>query len=246
MRRGALLSTVSVLALVVVASAAAGWAGSDPARNYPLGKLPLACTTAPVGKKCVNAGIYYLDKARAKVGLTAYKLPADFPSLTSVVQMFILTNLDWIQYGLPPVKGLTAALNRDALVRGVSAGTDPSPSDTTDVRSWRANWAAGFRNAPMAYEAWMWNDGLGSGNFDCTASKASGCWGHRHDILWRFGSSAVLAMGAAVGLGPNHGRAYAMILVGGDAGYTPTYNYTWSQAVADGAGTNTYSPGLPS
>jgi hypothetical protein len=236
--------SVALLALVVVSSASAGWAGSDPAQNYPLGQLPSACSTAPTGKACVNAGVYYLDKARAKLGLPAYKLPADFPSLYPAQQMFILTNLDRIQYGLPPITGLTAQLNNDALTTGVKTATDPSPS-VSNLSGWTGNWAAGYKNAPMAYEAWMYDDGIGSFNIECTASDHSGCWGHRHDILWTFDSGTVLAMGAATGTGPQGGRGYAMLLVAGWSAYHPTYTYTWSQAVADGAGTNTYNPGTP-
>jgi hypothetical protein len=234
-----------MLALVVVVSAAAAWGGSDPPHNYRVSAVPYYCTSTPMGKRCINAAVYYLDKARAKVGLPAYKLPADFPSLTPGEQMFILTNLDRVQYGLPPITGLTAALTHDALVSGVALGTDPSPSNTTNVQTWRSNWAAGYRNAPFAYEGWLWDDGPGSGNLDCTATVTSGCWGHRHNVLWKFGSSAVLAMGAAQGWGPNHGKGYAMLLVGGYPGYKPTYGYTWAKAVADGAGKNTYHPGSP-
>src|SRR5262245_48279769 len=239
------LSVAALLALVVVGSATAAWAGSDPAKNYRIATVPYYCVSAPTGKRCVNAMVYYPNRARAKVGLPAYKLPADFPLLGPVKQMFILANLDRKQYGLPPIAGLTSALNRDALVRGVQAGTEPSPSDPAHVTAWTANSAAGYRNAPMAYEAWMWDDGLGSGNFECTTAHPAGCWGHRHNILWRFGATAVTAMGAAAGLGPNHGRAYAIILVRGDASYKPTYAYTWKQAVAAGAGTHTYNPGTP-
>lgn len=233
-----------MLALVVAGSAAAGWAGSDPPHNTPIGMVPAACATAPAQKTCINAGVYYLDKARANVGQSAYKLPADFPSLQPAQQLFILTNLDRIEYKLPPIKGLTAALNTDALVRGVKAGMDPSPSVTANLKGWNANWAAGMYNAPMAYEAWMWDDGLGSGNIDCTSSNKSGCWGHRHNVLWKFGSGAVLAMGGAAGKGPT-GRGFAMILVGGNSAYAPKYSYTWAQAVADGAGTHVYNPGKP-
>lgn len=238
------LFAVGALALVFVASASAGWAGSDPTQNYPVGKLPPGCSTSPTGKACVNAGIYYLDRVRAKFGQPAYKLPADFVSLTPAQQMFILTNLDRIQYGLPPITGLTAQLNNDALTTGVKTALDPSPS-ATNLSGWTANWSAGDRNATLAYYGWMYDDGLGSFNIDCTASSLSGCWGHRHDILWEFDRGAVLAMGAAAGLGPQGGRAYAMLLVGGWSGYHPTYTYTWRQAVADGAGTNTYNPGVP-
>ncbi len=238
------LLIAGALALVVVASAVAAWGGSDPPHNYRIPAVPYSCTPAPLGKACVNAAVYYLDKARAKVGLPAYKLPADFPSLTPAKQMFILANLDRIQYGLPPITGLTAALTHDALV-GVEAGTDPSPSDTTNVSAWRSNWAAGYRNAPMAYEAWLWDDGVSSGNVECTATNTSACWGHRHNVLWKFGSGAVLAMGAVAGWGPGHGKGYGMLLVGGTAAYKPTYTYTWTQAVADGAGTHKYNPGTP-
>jgi hypothetical protein len=235
---------VLALALFVAASASAGWVGSDPAQNYPLGKLPPACRTSPAGKTCVNAAIYYLDKARAKLLQPAYKLPADFPSLAPPQQMFILTNLDRIQYGLPPITGLAAELSNDALTRGVKAGTDPSPS-ATNLSGWTANWAAGYANAAIAYNEWMYDDGLGSANIDCRAADQSGCWGHRHDILWKFNQGSRLAMGAAAGLGPQGGHAYAMLLVGGYSGYHPTYTYTWSQALADGAGTHTYNPGVP-
>lgn len=242
LRRFSSVLTACLAALLLATIASAGWAGKDPAHNYPLGALPAACTSAPLGAKCVNAGVYYLDKARAKVGLGPYKLPADFPSLPPVRQMFILTNLDRLAYHLPPMTGLTVKLNIDAL-KGVRQAFDPSPSDTSHLRAWTANWATGYANAPMAYEAWMWDDGLGSSNADCTSSDQSSCWAHRHCLLWRFGSGHVLAMGAAAGFGPTRLRAYTTLLVGGERpGYTAKYAYTWRKAVADGAGRNSYDP----
>ena len=89
----------------------------------------------------------------------------------------------------------------------------------------------------------MWDDGLGSNNPRCTPTDHSRCWGHRHSVLWKYG--AKLAMGAAAGRDSSHHRGYAYLFVGGSAGYTPAYTYTWKQAVADGAGTNTYDPGPP-
>jgi hypothetical protein len=61
-------------------------------------------------------------------------------------------------------------------------------------------------------------------------------------VLWKYGP--VLAMGAAAGRARHH-RGYAYLFVGGNAGYTPAYTYTWKQAVEDGAGTNAYDPGPP-
>jgi hypothetical protein len=231
------------LALVVVASASAAWGGGkDPAHNTRIGRVPSSCRGAPTGKKCIDAGVYYLDKARRSVGLPPYPLPADFPSLSPPQQLFILVNLDRVQYGLPPITGLTAELSHDALVSGVWRADDPTPSNTTGLNIWWPGWAGAFRNAPMAYEAWVWDDGLGSKNPRCTPTDHSRCWGHRHSVLWRYGP--VLAMGAAAGRDSSkHHRGYAYLFVGGNAGYTPTYTYTWQQAVEDGAGTNTYDPG---
>ncbi len=240
-----MLAALVVGMLAVVASAGAGWGGRDPGRNYPLGPLPAACSGAPMGKTCINAGVYYLDKARAKVGLPKYKLPARFAALSQAKQMFVLVNLDRVAYHLPPIPGLTASLDHDAFVKGVVPGLDPAPTSTAFLTAWNANWAGGFANAPMAYEAWMWDDGLGSGNGDCTPSHRAGCWGHRHNVLWRFGRHAVTAMGAAAGFDSLHRRGYATLLVGGASGYEPRYAYTWTQAVAAGAGRNPYDPGTP-
>ena len=234
---------VLALVLVLVASASAGWGGPDPAANTQIGLLGGPCRTAPTGKACIDAGVYYLDRARKRSGLLPYALPADFPSLSPPRQIFILVNLDRIAYGLPPIPGMTAELNHDALVSGVRAADDPHPSNTTGLTTWWPGWAGAFSNAPMAYEGWVWDDGLGSNNPRCTPTDHSRCWGHRHSALWKFGAGSVLAMGAAAGRDSRHHRGYAYIYVGGSSAYHPAYTYTWSQAVADGAGTNTYKPG---
>ena len=242
MRRGRGLVVVGALALVFASVAAADWAGADPPKNTPLGNLPSSCATVPTGKRCIDAGVHYLDRARAAVGLPPYALPADFPSLSPARQMFILTNLDRIAYGLAPIPGLTAELSHDALVSGVWRADDPYPSNATRLNTWWPAWAGAFYNAPMAYEAFVWNDGPGSTNPRCTPSDHSRCWGHRHTVLWKYGTNA--AMGAAAGRDSRHHRGYAMLLVGGSAGYAAQYTYTWRKAVADGAGTNTYDPGI--
>jgi hypothetical protein len=234
------------LALVVVASAAAAWGGKDPARNTPIGRVPSSCGRAPTDKQCINAAVYYLDKARKRSGLPPYALPADFPSLKPTQQLFILVNLDRVQYGLPPIPGMTAALNHDALTSGVWVADDPHPRSTTGLTMWWPGWAGAFYNAPMAYEAWVWDDGLGSNNPRCTPTDHSRCWGHRHSVLWKFGGGSVLAMGVAAGNDSRqHHRGYAYLFVGGNASYNPAYTYTWDQAVEDGAGTNAYDPGPP-
>ena len=229
------------LALVVVASGSAAWGGKDPPRNTRIGRLPSQCRGAPTGTQCINAAVYYLDKARSRVHLPPYALPANFPSLSPPEQLFILVNLDRVQYGLPPIPGMTAQLDHDALVHGIWRVDDPYPSHTTGLTVWWPGWAGAFHNAPMAYETWVWNDGLGATNPRCTPTDHSRCWGHRHSVLWEYGANA--AMGAAAGRGPNHRLGYTYLFVGGNAAYKPVYTYTWQQAVEDGAGTNAYDPG---
>jgi hypothetical protein len=234
------------VALVVVASAAAAWGGKDPASNTPIGRLPRSCSREPTGPKCINVAVYYLDKARKRSGLPPYALPANFPSLKPTRQLFILVNLDRVQYGLPPITGMTSELNHAALTSGVLVADDPHPSDTTGLTTVWPGWAGEFRNAPFAYEAWVWDDGIGSNNPRCTSTDHSRCWGHRHSVLWKFGGGSILAMGVAAGRDSSrHQLGYAYIFVGGSSAYKPEYTYTWKQAVADGAGTNVYDYGAP-
>jgi hypothetical protein len=240
--RGLAVSVV-VAGLFAGVARAAGPVGADPVSNFPAGTLPNSCRGAPNGTPCVNAGVYYLDQARAGLGQPAYALPADFVSLAADQQALILTNLDRILYGLPPITGLTQALDQDA-AQGIQIDNDPHPSDPS-VTGYTANWGGGYENMTLAYQGWLYDDGPGANNVDCTPANTSGCWGHRHDVLWQFGGSGQLGMGAATGVDPSGNSGYAILLGSGNSSYAPVYSYTWQQALADGAGTNAYAPGLP-
>lgn len=227
------LTAVLVCAICGVAFAD-GPVGADPHASFPVNQLPPVCNQG-TSAACLDASVAFLDQARAGLGQGPYLLPANFTSLAPQIQQFVLTNLDRIQNGLPPITGITAGLSQDAM-GGIQNDTDPHPSDP-NFNYWTANWAGGFENVVLAYEAWMYDDGPGSGNLDCALPGAAGCWGHRHDVLWSFGAGA-LAMGSAVGTDPGGTSGYAMVLGEGDVGsYQPAYTYTWSQAVLDGAGT---------
>jgi hypothetical protein len=215
-------------------ASADGPVGQDPSSNFSAGLLPPQCQTDPNGTVCVEAAVTYLNAARAHLGQPAYVLPGDFVSLTPPEQALVLTDLDRIQYGLSAVPGLTDALNRDA-ARGVQSEGDPQTSGSSYIAS-TSNWAGGYENMPLAYEAWMYDDGPGSGNLDCPKAGGSGCWGHRHDVLWGFTGGGVLAAGAASGKDSGGMTGYTMLLAEGNRSYRPTYTYTWAQAVAAGAG----------
>lgn len=201
--------------------------------------IPQLCwdppTGDPTGPACIDWSVSVLDQARASMGLPAYPLPTDFDSLSPPQQLLVLTDADRAAYGLAPIPGLTDQLDQDAN-GGVQANADPWPSSGSWM-AYTSNWAGGYVNVVLAYFGWMYDDGPGSGNQDCTTADPSGCWGHRHDVLWQFDpSGGPTAMGAAAGSYAAGTPSYAMLLVqGSSSSYNPTYTYTWAQAVAAGA-----------
>jgi hypothetical protein len=47
---------------------------------------------------------------------------------------------------------------------------------------------------------WMYDDGPGSSNLDCTAGDPSGCWGHRDNVLLAIsGPNCVIGTGYVAG-----------------------------------------------
>ncbi len=234
--KGSLVTLGAVLLFGGTAGPAlAGAVGRDPSSNIPLNlnSLPRSCWSTPRGATCIEAGVRYLDHARARLGQGPYALPANFVSLSPAQQALILTNLDRVHYGLSPIPGLSSSLDR-AAAGGVRAENDPAPSGS-GWTGYTANWAGGYPNIVLAYGAWMYDDGQGSGNLDCTAAHPGGCWGHRHDVLWQFGPRGPLAMGAAAGRAGG-APGFAMLLEQERAGSHPAYVYRWSQAVQAGAG----------
>jgi hypothetical protein len=232
----ALLIAALLAAAVLGVPQAAAAAPPDPRADIPLGPLPRACFGAPAGPICEQAAIGRLDAARAKLGLGPYELPANFVSLAPPRQFLILANLDRLAYSLKPIHGLSLALDRVAQ-QGALARQDPNPWPQVSALAGQSqigfgsNWAGGAPDAPVAFYVWMYDDGYGGGNIDCTSPTAAGCWGHRRTIL-SFAAAPTLTMGAAVAL---RGSSYALTIVETSTPAWP-YSYTWAQAVADGAG----------
>ena len=164
-------------------------------------------------------------------------LPSNFVGLTPGQQLFVLTDIERVDRGLAPVVGMVQELNQDA--QSAAAGnTDPTPASVppgTTVLRWASNWAEA--PGPMGSNyLWMYDDGPGSENLECTSADSGSCWGHRDNVLG-FGSPSggVLVMGAAEatvpGDSPWSSDAELIALVTG----SETYTYTWAQAQATGA-----------
>jgi Divergent InlB B-repeat domain len=205
----------------------------DPPRNLPLGFFPAACyerpeTPGPTSPECEDAAIYYLDRARSELGLPPYALPADFTALSPDRQLFILANLDRLAYSLPVLPGLSAALTV-AAEEGMKAERDPL--GVQEPPWWPlfygSDWAA-FPNAIWGYYVWMYSD-------------ESVQWGHRHVVFLE--SLGDLGMGASSGISSNGRESSTLIIESATA--PPPFYYTWAEAVASGAGSNAYNPGIP-
>jgi hypothetical protein len=216
--------------------ALAAWpAGSDPWSNFKP-KFPSSCSHAPTGRRCLRAGVHYLNQARSHLRQPPYKLPANFVDLAPDRQILILTNLDRGLYHLQAIGGGTAELNRDALA-GVRADNDPHRGvrgfvNDTHFQYFGSNWAYGYPNIVFAYGAWMYDDGPGGPNLLCSQTNKSDCWGHRHNVLLELPKQASIsgptAMGASAGNDRSGHRGYAMLLGRGDSGYKPRYLFNWS------------------
>ncbi len=248
-------SLATLLLCLVLLTCAARAALGDPAydelpENIPAPALH-ACSN-PTSAQCENLVIYYLDEARAKVAIPPYALPPSFPTLPPAHQLLILSNLDRLAYGLPPILGLSSELNAEAQ-EAARDDQDPSLSAPAGAEyfDWTGNWAAGtteaMPNAPMAYYDWVYDDGFGSGNVDCPTPGASGCWGHRRDVLAEFDPEATISMGAGASVGELGvgegliGGSFTMALAG-DLNPPPPYEYTWADALAEGADSFAYVP----
>jgi len=235
MSRALAAAALGACVLALAAASAAG-APTDPSSNIALGPLPGACAQAPRGAACENAAIHSLDHARAKLGLGPYLLPAGFVTLVPARQWLILSNLDRIAYKMRPITGLALPLDKVAQ-QGAIAHADPDPGpllsrlhNQTQL-GYASNWAGGQANALLAYYGWMYDDGYGGPNLDCSTPNAPSCWGHRHDIL-AFPQGGALAMGAASVKGS---ASYALTIVDTERPAWP-YAYTWAQAKRAGAG----------
>jgi hypothetical protein len=213
----------------------------NPQGDIPIGQMPSGCDYGAntTSATCENAVIYYLDAARAKMGLGAYLLPPSFPALSPERQIFILSDLDRLAYGNSPSLGLNTELD-EAAAQGVARrddpmGPTPHPGSYQWDFGWASNWAGNFPNAPAAYYAWMYQD-EGEGNH----------WGHRQNILGFPPFAEDTAMGVNAGLVEGE-RGYAQLFrpIYKLASAPPPLYYTWPDAQAEGAGSYRYDPGTP-
>jgi len=178
---------------------------------------------------CVSTTLAAIAHGRSAEGVPAMTLPSNWGALNPPEQLYVVTNLERTARGLPALSSMASVLDQ-AAAEGASAGEDPSPPAGFPFSQWGANWAGGVGNPLEADYYWMYDDGPGSNNADCTAGNSGGCWGHRDMILLSMACSPCV-MGTAVDVhGWNGQPSWAEILVStsGD----PAADFTWQQESA--------------
>ncbi len=167
------------------------------------------------------------------------QLPSDFASLTVPQQLLVVTNLERIDRGLTPVSGLAADLDA-AAAQAAAADNDPMLNKFSGD-ALASNWMGGIGSPLFADFVWMYDDGPGSDNAACPSAGASGCWGHRHNILYRFDSP--IAMGAGYDATSAYGPSLTELFIGGDTATSPgqadaLLSPTWSALAQPLAGSS--------
>jgi hypothetical protein len=179
---------------------------------------------------CIQSTVSAISNAGTLEGLGPMLLPANYAQMTPAQQVFVTTNLERVDRGLPPIAGMVDSLNGLAQ-QGVANGSDPGfqysfPSGG-HLASGGSNWAAGYASALGADYGWMYDDGPGGPNLDCQSPGAPGCWGHRNNILEPDPCFCTLVMGAAAGPSP-WGMSYTEVIEA-VSGPAPPISFSWSQ-----------------
>lgn len=165
-----------------------------------------------ISSACLSGALSDFNAARRKEGLAAMVLPSNFTSMSVPNQLFTLTNIERRDRGIPTFLLQSSTLSSIALY---AANRAIDPIFPSWAREGGSNWASP-KNTLWADFVWMYDDGIGSGNLDCTTSNTSGCWGHRNNILGSYGWPRI--MGSALG-----STGVATIMLGLDTHDIPSY-----------------------
>jgi hypothetical protein len=218
---------------------------SKSLRPNPNFRTSLNCRGGKDGANCnslVLRAIARARKALEQMAGVSFSLQA-YQKLSPQEQIFVTVDLERVARGLPPAVVLTKSLNKTAQAGAVGDEDPPLNKLPSPLpgggKIWGAdgNWAGGWDNALGSDYAWMYDDGMGGANADCSKTSIEGCWGHRDNILGTLNTQALcggqneLVMGAGhVAKDKKFGDSETEVLVG-VCGPTPTdVVLTWAKA----------------
>ncbi len=193
----------STLVVMSAAPQAANGSGivppSNPSVNIPPQVKP-HCTLTPVddtSTACIDSVLHNINYARSLEGLGPMVLPSGYATDSVPVQQLVIADEERGDRGLSQFSGLDPALDTVALT-GAQNDTDPLEPAGYQANGGGANFA--LDDTPLGADfAWMYNDGYGGTNLDCTSPGAMDCWGHRDNILglWTTTGTQTAQMGDA-------------------------------------------------
>ncbi len=196
---------------------------------------PPCASATDTSALCLDGSIAAIDAGRRAEGLGPLILPTNWSTLSVQEQLFVLLELERTARGEQPFAGMATGADQAAQLAAVQSrdpnGSDlpagwltPDPSGPGGSFSWGGVWAGGYANALQAVFAWVYDDGYPSGNVDCTAPGATGCWDHRDIIL---GTSQACMAPCVMGTG-FAGSSYTAELDEGYGYQTVGLDFAWS------------------
>jgi len=175
---------------------------------------------------CVAVVLAAINDARALESLPPMILPTNWTGLSAPEQLFVATNLERTARGMVPLSAMTAPLDA-AAAQAAAAETDPQPPVGFPWTQFGGNWAGGVLRSPLeALYYWMYDDGLGSSNIDCSSSDPAGCWGHRRALLLPL-TCTPCVVGAAWTTTSEQTTSTAELIV--NARRSSTVDFEWAQ-----------------
>jgi hypothetical protein len=207
---------------------------ADPATNTsPSQGFVEACSGMGTSKadnvRCDAAALKDFDAVRKSEGMGRMVLPRDFATLSVSSQLLAISDIERVDRGERAVRGRSKPLDTLAQ-QGAKDDADPQFPNPFTGNSGGANWAGAGNSALLDDFYWMYDDGLGSFNGDCTQSNQSGCWGHRHDIINKY--DGPLVMGTGVAYNTHWGTSMTEEFIGGDGTDKVNVAPTWHTIAA--------------
>jgi len=179
---------------------------------------------------CTNAALEATNYARSLENVSAMILPTNYANLTPAEQLFVVANMERVGRGLPEMNGLVSSYNSYCQT-GADDDNDPN-GPTSNYITWGSNWAGGYTSVLGANYGWMYMDGPGGDNLDCTQNDTSGCWGHRDNILGDYTSSGgTPLMGAASSLSATTSPSLTQLFVEYSGSTSQPMVYTWQDVL---------------
>jgi hypothetical protein len=185
---------------------------ANPASNIPTALYENGCYSASTDWECAAQDLFAINTGRTSEGLGPMILPTGYSAMSIQEQQWVVTNLERGDRGLPLFAGLDPLANSDADA-AAAANRDPDFSAITGLGTGGAIWA-GSSNPLGSDLLWMYYDGPGGSNFDCTATDTSGCWGHRDNILGDYitANNLLPILGVSSAGGPSEAQEFAGLL----------------------------------